>query len=245
MGRPVGERRRYWDGSKRRYLAEVGARIGIPLELEGQLSSRWARTPSGPIAVLASDELRGGDWWWFSLHEGEFRERRARGVVLLCESKQDLFDFGVPASRVAQFLPHLSPDHKGERKLNVFRRSGRYWLQVPGRDDVDLTDARGDLTWLRPDSAGENAVEAGTRPEASPRAEAAAGFFARVRNGRLEPLDETGLAEGDLVLVNATVALAVPATAALRRIVARGGPVTLPADFAEQHDYYGRGAARR
>lgn len=237
-----------WDDRKRRELASIRVSTGISLELEGRRGSRWARYPRGSVAVLSASEHPRGDRWWFSLNEKEFESRDVRGVILLCGAGEGLTRFGIPAERVREFLPHLSKEGKsGERKLNVVRRGERYVLQMPGGREVDLTLARGDFSWLDPASfPGHPSVrERSEPPGAEPSARSESAFFGRVRKGRIEPLDDTGLKEGDLVLVRAAVTGAVPATAALRRIVARGGPAALPADFAEQHDHYARGAARR
>ncbi len=236
-----------WDDLKRRYLASIQAR-GIPLELGGRHASRWARHPRGWVAIPSARESPRGDRWWLSLNEKEFESRDARGIILLCRAGEDLIDFGIPAERAREFLPHLSKEGRsGERKLNVVRRGERHVLQIPGGREIDLTPARGDLSWLEPASfPPQPTVRKGSQARgAEPPAGAESTFFARVRRGRLEPLDDIGLPEGDLVLVRATPARVVPATGALRRIVARGGPASLPADFAEQHDHYARGAARQ
>src|SRR5262249_163880 len=135
---------------------------------------------------------------------------------------------------------------RGERKINLHRVGSRYVLRVPGRPDLDVTDTRGDLAWLHPGSRFQATVRpGGVAPMSSGPtdriAEQASTFFAKVRKGLLEPLDATGLSDGDIVLVKATVSRRVPGSAALRRIVARGGPPSLPPDFAEQHDRYAHG----
>ena len=57
-------------------------------------------------------------------------------------------------------------------------------------------------------------------------------------------IDASGLADGELVLVRASRVASAPASAAIRKIVARGGPRTLPADFADEHDHYAHGGQR-
>lgn len=252
MSTSPGEKLTRADNVKRRYLLSLRSKTGLPWELERRKGSRWARTPSGDrCAILASTEASRGAQWWFGLSEKEFHDRAPLAIVLLCLSGDDVTDLVVPADRVKEFLPYLSREHQsGERKLNVFRRGERYVLPVPSRPDVDLTETRGNYAWLRPDSSAPGRLSpdraALQKATVAPAREGAGlAFFARVRKGLLEPLDETGLADGDLVLVRAIVTRAVSANAAIRRIVARGGPGSLPADFAEQHDHYARGAARR
>jgi hypothetical protein len=216
------------------------------LQLEGRKGSRWARADEGVVAVLGADE-RLDDRWWFGLREKEFSDRDALGVILLCGSGEEVVDLGLAGSRVRELLPQLSLEpRRGERKLNIFRRGGRYELQVPGGRPVDVTAARGDLSWLgAPSQSGrDRTAGADGSPGAQPKDEPVAAFFARVRKGLLEPLDPTGLADGDIVLVTVAKAPTMPTSAALRRIVARGGPRSLPADFAEQHDRYARALQR-
>ena len=74
---------------------------------------------------------------------------------------------------------------------------------------------------------------------------AATRFFAVAKNGALHPLDDVTLVSGSIYLVEVREAPSVPANRSLRRILARGGPSDLPADFAEQHDHYAHGAGRR
>jgi hypothetical protein len=142
-------------------------------------------------------------------------------------------------------MPKLGRDSRGECKLNLVRRAGRYALKLPGEVDVDVTDARGDLSWLIPGRIAAAVVPEPVPRDASPDvAVGESAFFARVRRGLLEPLDATGLPEGSLVRVRAAVATSVPGIAALRKIVAAGGPADLPSDLAERHDHYAHGAKR-
>src|SRR5262249_44255649 len=63
-------------------------------------------------------------------------------------------------------------------------------------------------------------------------------FFATAKNGALHPLDDAALESDAIYLVEVRRADVVPGTSFLRRMVARGGPDDLPADFAERHDHY-------
>src|SRR5205823_9222440 len=129
----------------------------------------------------------------------------------------------------------------GERKLNIVHRRGKYSLQVPNDASLDLTSALGDLAWLTPDAppATRPLVDEDVRDAAGPGVGeldlviAAEGrvpshFFAHVKGGRLEPIDPTGLPEGAVVKVRATIVLSIPQTSALRQTVAAGGPADLP-----------------
>lgn len=260
MGKTTAQRNSEWDRTKRTYLEAASRRLGAPLTPDARASSRWGRSPAGPFAILGADEVR-PNRWWFGLLEERFREARVLGAVLLCRKGEQLLDFGLPAARLRPLLPHLSREGtRGERKLNVQRLGSRYVLRVPGRQDLDLdlTDAKGDLSWLGagPESAAQPAPDAHERvprmPAASVRTEEAlaasaslpVAFFARVRKRVLEPLDDSGLEDGAVVLVTAVPAKHVPASSAMRRIVARGGPSSLPADLAEKHDFYARQTSR-
>jgi hypothetical protein len=230
-----------WHENKRRYLTRLETR-GIAANLGARRGARWARTPTGVVGVLGASDV--GDRWWFGLNEREFDHYHAIGLILLCESGQDLLDFGLPADVVRAFLPRLGSDRRGERKLNVVRRGERYFLQIPGGDPVDLTGRLHDLGWLgdrgdHPSSAeGRRSLPAHVREGESRR------FFAQVRHGALKPLDRVKLKEGEIVLVEVMGAMPVPGNLALRRIVAAGGPSALPADFAAQHDVYAHGTQR-
>ena len=253
-------RSRGWDETKRGFLHDLSG-SGRPWTLEKR-GSRWAVGPPGTIGILAASESR-PDRWWFSLNEAEFQERRALGVFLLCASRGTTMPFGLRASQLDELLPRLSIDERGERKLNVLRSGQRFVLQVPGEQDVDLTPALGDAAWIEwlgedatvGPAARERLATYGDRAHPSSSSEApppsrggeeetTVAFFARVTGAALEPLDASGLADGDLVLVRATRVASAPASAAIRKIVARGGPRTLPADFAEEHDRYAHGGPR-
>lgn len=260
MSKPTVQRRSEWDGTKRAYLEAAGRRLGAPLALDARASSRWAHSPGGSFAVLGADEVL-PDRWWFGLSEERFRATGVRGAILLCRKGDQLLDFGVPAARLRPLLPFLSLEStRRERKLNVQQIGSRYLLRVPGRQDLDmdLTEAKGDLTWLvagrvsnTPESAGGRgripapAVDdvSSQEPAAAPAALPVT-FFAKVRKGALEPLDDPGLDDGAVVLVAAVPAEHIPASSAMRRIVARGGPASLPNDLAERHDFYSRQSRR-
>lgn len=233
-------KRSRWDERKRAFLDSVRRERGVAIELEHRTGSRWARCPAGAVAVLGSGDH--GGKWWFGVRDEEFLRRNPLGVILLCDAEEGLFHLGLAARRVRELLPQLSREGgRGERKLNLFRRGSRFVVQIPGGRDVDVSDARGDLSWLL--AARSPASGVGEPPshvdgglEGVPLA-----FFARVRKGVLEPLDAIALSDGDVVRVVATPAPTVPRSAALRRIVARGGPASLPRDFAEKHDHYAHG----
>ena len=262
MGKSTAQRNSEWDATKRAFLEAAGKRIGSALALDPRASSRGGRSPAGPFVILGADEVHAGRWW-FGLSEERFQDAHVLGVILLCRKGGQLFNFGLPAARLRLLLPHLSREGtRGERKWNVQRSGSRFVLRVPGRQDLDLdlTDASDDLSWL----------VAGNMPAAEPLADTAharlpgrpvasvdtngpptvppvrtIAFFARVRKRVLEPLDDPGLDDGAIVLVTAARTERVPATSAMRRIIARGGPASLPADLAERHDLYARPAARR
>ncbi len=236
-----------WDQIKRSYLEDASRRAGVSLTLRGRRGARWADCDAGPVAVLGSRDHGQGGLWWFGLREEEFDDR-SLGIILLCETGSGLVDIGLHAPLVRKILPGLSMEsHARERKLHLIRRGDSYLLRLADGVTVDVTGRRGDLSWLGrvppPDPSLAPAPD--SRSGDAPRPRPPVAFFARVRKGRLEPLDVADLAEGELILIRVEKVEHVPSTSSLRRIAARGGPASLPADFAEQHDHYSRGAARK
>ncbi len=240
----MGSRADRWDQPKRTYLERVREETGVALELEGR-GARWASGAAGTIGLMASAS-RDGERWWLGLDENEFQKRHPLGLVLLCQSQDRLLDFGFPYERVLKLLPRLGRDRsRGERKFNLTCRRNRYWLQIPGEDGVEVTDALGDVSWLRALGAAPRVRAARRTPDTGEPADeldSGRAFFARVKHGLLEPLDPMELPEGALVKIRATLADSVPKVSALRIILAGGGPAGLPADFAERHDHYAHGA---
>lgn len=233
-----------WDTRKQAFLTALRQTKGLDFTLEGRRGSRVARGPAGTIHILGSLEARPGRWW-LGLDERAFLERDdTRGVVLLCETGTSTLDFWLPAVRVRELLPRMSSSG-GERKFNVVQRGERFSLKLPGAQAIDITATRGDTSWLTRTSSADGQKPSDRQPTEAVPDPGEVTFFARVRRGRLEPLDQNPLVEGAVVIVRASAAKAVPRQAALRRIIASGGPGALPADFAEQHDHYTRGAAKR
>jgi hypothetical protein len=231
-----------WHEQKQRYLTHLAGR-GLAATLGRRRGARWAQTPQGVVGILGASDV--GDRWWFGLSEREFRDHNAIGLILLCESKTDVLDFGLSAEQVSAILPRLGADHRAERKLNLVRRGERYLLQIPSEAPIDLTSALHDLTWLTGHSHGLPGGQ--SRPPERTTSKASSephSFFAQVHRGTLKPLDRTLLKEGELVLVQITRVTSIPSHASLRQIVAAGSPSALPADFASRHDFYAHGPRR-
>ncbi|MBM4439528.1 MAG: hypothetical protein FJ027_03840 [Candidatus Rokubacteria bacterium] len=228
-----------WHRRKEHLLEEVRHVTGVTFSLAARRGSRLARGPAGTLYLPAAREAQPGRWW-LGLNEQAFTgDDEARGVVLLCDAGADVIDFWFSAAEIRDLLPRLSVTN-GERKFNVVRRRERFFLQIPGGEEIDITGKRRNLAWVT------------SSPPASPLPDPAEvlppwhpPFLARVRKGRLEALDPIRLEEGAVVLVRVVPAPAVPRQAALRRIVAAAGAESLPADFSEQHDHYAHGAPRR
>jgi len=229
-----------WHEKKQRYLTQL-ARRGLDATLGRRRGARWAHTPRGAVGILGASDV--GDRWWFGLSEREFHDHNAIGLILLCESRADVLDFGLSAEQVLSILPRLGADHRAERKLNLVRRGERYLLQIPNAEPVDLTSALHDLSWLTGPSRdiprGQSLESTVSQASAEPLS-----FFAQVHRGTLKPLDRTLLKEGELVLVQLTRVASIPSHPSLRQIVAAGSPSALPADFASRHDFYAHGARR-
>lgn len=229
-----------WHQRKEALLMRLKERTGLEFSLGRRRGSRVADGPAGTLYLPAAREVQAGRWW-LGLNERVFSaDRNARGVVLLCEASTDLFDFWFRADEIRNLLPRLSA-RNDERKFNVVRRRDRFWLQVPGGEELDITAKRGDVSWL--ESPGRVTDSLPRPDEVLPPWQPP--FLARVRKGRLEALDPVTLQEGSVVVVRLSPAPSVPRQAALRRIVAAAGVTDLPGDFAEHHDHYAHGAPRR
>ena len=237
-----GRRVEKWDARKRAYLRDVAGTLA--LRLDDRRGARWATGPRGIVAILGASEAPGGGRWFLGVNEAQFRERAPIGLVLLCEQGQKLLDFVLPADRLRPLLGRLSKVG-AERKINLVRVRDRYIIQVPGADGADVTESLGNLSSLGA-VADAPAAHEGLRLRKR-RGERGANlrFFAKVRRGRLEPLDPVDLREGEVLLIRTEALPAAPRHASLRHIVALAGPSDLPSDFAAQHDHYARGASRR
>ncbi len=238
-----------WGQVRRQYLESLRSR-GTRLTLRGQT---WAVTEQGESVVLPGGmaATNNANQWWLDYDVEGFHQRHAIGAILLCaESDDSLHDFGLPADLVNQLEKQLPQNsQRARRSFNVFRHGDRFELKLTAGEALDITRRRGDVSWLR-----GGAPEGAAMVAEAPASRASLGreappverrFFARLVRGGLQPLDPTDLSEGALYLVQVRQMAAVPSSRALRRIVARGGPADLPADFAEQHDHYAHGAAKR
>ncbi len=168
----------------------------------------------------------------------------AIGGFLVCETRDGqriVLGFGRP--HWDSLLSGMSRDgSRGELKFDLRKRGDRYFLA-----GTEVTSALDDVSWLDEQGATESRPPAVAEPAAdklSVEGDAAHAFFARVHGAVLEPLDPTGLSDGDVVLVTTRPAPSLPSNATLRRIIAAGGPSSLPRDFAEQHDVHAHGAQR-
>lgn len=236
-----GKRPTEWDKIKRALLEEVRHRTEVVLSLS-RTNGRWASGPRGVVGIVSGEERPERDRWFMGLDSRTQGEQEPLGVILVCEAhdgRRIVLGFG--ASRWERLKSRMSRDStRGELKFALRRRGDRYLLE-----GTDVTSALDDLSWLGPGGTGQQ-VEPGSGPNDSPPSPRAAhSFFARVRGRILEPLDPTGLSDGDVVLVSTRPVSAVPSNATLRRLIAAGGPPSLPPDFSDQHDAYAHGAPRR
>ena len=232
-----------WDSIKRTFLGELRDRTGADFLLM-RTNGRWAIGPRGVIGIVSGEERPEGDRWFMGLDDRGLGQT-ALGVFLVCEARNgQRIVLGFGRSRWDSILPGMSRDgNRGELKFDLRKRGDRYVLA-----GTDVTSALDDVSWLaereptEPDKAavGESQAKAVALPGGGERT-----FFARVHGTVLEPLDPTGLSDGDIVLVSTSPANALPSNATLRRIIAAGGPPSLPRDFADQHDIHAHGASRR
>jgi hypothetical protein len=251
-----------WQVLRREYLEGLRTARGVSLRHQKgawcvTADHRWVAIP-GVTATVKPDT------WWLGIMRDEFMERRAAGAILLCASADEpLRDFGLPAELIIQIEPYLSHGSEPiQLHFTVVRQRERFHLQLKGGRTVDITERLGDVSWLdTPLSAHPSPIPAASSlaghsiaaEAAAPRSlgsDAMPGgeelrFFARAVESRLEPIDPIDLAAGTTYLVRIVPAPGVPRSAALRRMLARGGPADLPRDLAEQHDHYAHGAPRR
>lgn len=233
-----------WDNIKRTLLKELRDRTGADFSLN-RMNGRWASGPCGVVGIISGEERPEGDRWFMGLDARALSEREPLGVILVCETRDgQRIVLGFGASRWASLVRGMSRDNsRGELKFALRRRGGRYLLE-----GTDVTSALDDLSWLvEPGPVGARKLpEAGSASEPPPGSQCAEHrFFARVGGGMLEPLDPTGLSDGDIVLVSTRPAPAMPSNATLRRVIAAGGPPSLPPEFANQHDTHAHGSPAR
>lgn len=249
-----------WAQLRRSFIAGLAER-GVRLSLRDRV---WAVTADGDwIALPGTSDSPVPDRWWLGCDPEKLRARRPVGVALLCQARSGpLHVIGIPSSALREIEPKLS---RNARQLffNVARRGDRFLLQLRGGEELDVTQRLEDLSWIAATTPGETRAyrppdpDAGIAAESVDRAVSTIGipsgavatprsvrFFARCVQGALVPIDESQLEESATYLVEVQRVDGLPATRALRRILARGGPNDLPADLAERHDHYARGTHR-
>src|SRR3990172_4173988 len=193
--------RQLWQEIREAYARRLASR-GVCLSVE----RAWARTSDGRWLVLpaATDHPRPGAWW-LGFDEQEMARRAAVGAILLCRSAGGaVADFGLPADLLREIAPDLAlKGGTNQRQFTVVQRGDRYVLMMKGGRELDITGRRGDLSWLSPSvqpmamtarepepAYGVPAECLGPMPDPSPPDLAAERrFFARCRDGKLEPID--------------------------------------------------------
>jgi hypothetical protein len=242
-----------WVKIRQRFLENVRRR-GVNLTLRDRV---WAVTPDERwVAIPGTSDSPVADKWWLGCDPEKLRTRRPIAVVLLCQARGgSVHAISLPATAFRAFEGRLSRNPR-QVFFNVMRRGPRFILQLRGGEELDVTNHVNDLSWasgknssaLYPATSHESPASDVARETAAAEPAESLGafrFFAVAEKGNLRPLDEVALEPGSFYLVEAKQVPAVPATRALRRILARGGPADLPSDLAEEHDHYAHGAARR
>lgn len=252
-----------WQSIRIAYLQSLERNRGLHIRLRNRV---WGFTEGEEwVALPGVTATSNPDLWWLAIRRDEYARRRALGAILLCAaSGEPLRDFGLPDSLIAEVEPHLSlGTERPQLYFTVIRRRSRFELQLKGGRSLDITDRLGDLSWIDGSQrqgkapldstpatlAGGHslAAEATESYQAVPTSAAGGDlrFFARATGAGLEPVDRVELQQGAVYLVSASPMGGAPRSAALRRIVARGGPTDLPRDLAAQHDHYAHGAYKR
>jgi hypothetical protein len=113
----------------------------------------WAETAKGLLVAIptANMEWRPGRWF-LGLPEAKVRERISKGgvvIILLCQSAEgSKLDFVIPPNIVETIVGKLSKS-KGQLKFNVKTVGNRYYLVIPGVNDIDISDYRGGISILQ------------------------------------------------------------------------------------------------
>lgn len=133
---------------RERYVSELGKR-GIQVN---QVDNVWTKTPAGLwVAIPFATEQR-PNRWFLGLPENKVLERIHTGgmaLVLLCQSAGGItLDFVLPPSKVQEVVDMLSKSG-GQLKFNMKKVGNRYYLIMPGRSPLDVSDYKGNLAVLQ------------------------------------------------------------------------------------------------
>ena len=97
------------------------------------------RLKTGDTVLIPAATERRPNRWFLGVPFSTFRARRIASLVFLCKGGEQALDFVLPASEVERLLPSLSKSN-GQVKFNVVRvEPGRYELQLPHREPVDIS----------------------------------------------------------------------------------------------------------
>lgn len=101
------------------------------------------RTKSDERVGIAVATERQPDRWFLGLPEDGFEH-----AVLLCHKGDDIIDLQLPKEFFKQYGRNMSRSN-GQIKFNVTRRGSGYFVQIPGSDDVDVSEFSNDYLFLR------------------------------------------------------------------------------------------------
>jgi hypothetical protein len=118
------------------YVAKQ-ARQGKPLT---RVSGALYRNGANLVVGIAYANERENEWF-LGLPADQFKE-----AVLLCETSDRIVQpIYLPENFIKKFERHLSVSRQySQAKFNVYRQSGRFYLQVKGFEDVELTSYLGE-----------------------------------------------------------------------------------------------------
>src|SRR2546422_6992933 len=141
-------RREQWRDLRAGYVEALRAR-GVNLTLRDRI---WAMTEDRRwVALPATTATQNPDHWWLAFSRDEFHKRDALGAILLCASSNaPLLEFGLPAEVLRDLEPSLPlGNQRPLLSFNIHRKGRRFDLQLRGGRAFDLTERRGDVSWLR------------------------------------------------------------------------------------------------
>ena len=132
---------------REKYVSELQKK-GIRIQ---QVDSVWAKTIAGLWVGIPVATERRTNRWFLGLSENDVLVKIRQGglvVVLLCQSEPGAtLDFVIATNMIQEVVGSLSKS-KSQLKFNLKKVGDRYYLVLPGRDSVDVSQFLGRLSPL-------------------------------------------------------------------------------------------------